>query len=255
MQEYSEQELASARLQTDAKISLLQRRAAYYGNESNNTDISYGVIFEQILKSNRNQRRPDSAKRLGETQKQMTVSDLFKETEKRELDRLKKAQEELAIQREMFKLRAKAKELILLKIRQVEEWLNTVPYTQENAANLDSLESYLTELISRLEACTSLLYESEIDGIDKSLYLQRLSRLNIAPLESWMYSLKYNILDGTDTIQRIRELIGQFSEWTGIPLQLECNMHTEDDESYCQQLLADELMESQRQWNREYFSP
>lgn len=240
--EYTEEERRVAELQTDARMQLLSRRAQYYSMVS--VDINREAIFQQILESNRKSRGNNRSKKLGETQNSFSFTEFCKQEDAKANEEMKRAVEKAKEEGERLKARGLLKESISLKIREIEQSLD-VDQSKES-----SLDSYLENLLEMIHTTTIAIYESDIDPLDKDSFLQRIRRLDICKLESWMRNLQYNIVNDSAKIQRIREQLEQFSEMTGISLELNVEMHTEDDEAYCQQLVADELAERERQWSQ-----
>jgi hypothetical protein len=246
--DYTETEIQAARLQTEAKMNLLRRRAKYYQNEREMDNIREEDIFQQILKMNRRLSVPDGFSlkpktKLGDTQKKTSILQMEKELKEREVAEFKEFAANRAIQQENMRRRGLLKQAISLNLHEIETKLSI------SVSNRDqSLEIYLEELVQMVVAYITTIQSSDIEKTDKMEYIQRLRNLDISILENWMHSLNYHILKDAETIQRIRALIEQFGEYTGIPLEFQINMDTEDDEAYCRQLLEDDMSESRHAW-------
>jgi len=247
--DYTETEINAARLQTDAKMNLLRRRAKYYKNEEAMDNICEEEIFEQILKMNRRLRVPEGfvlkrTPKLGDNNKKTSIVEMAKESNQRDIEEFKERAAKYAIEQENMRQRGLLKQAISLNLREIETKLSI------SVLNFpQSLEIYLEELVQMVIAYITTIQSSNIEEADKMEYIQRLRNLDISRLENWMHSLNYHVLENAESIQRIRVLIEQFGEYTGISLEFQINMDTEDDEAYCRQLIADELSESRIQWN------
>jgi hypothetical protein len=236
--EYTESEILAANLQTDARIALMQRRASYYGFAEENK-INREEIFRIILESNRKNRRKDFTK--GNHCKIVKMSDLQRREEREHIAAFTKEKEDLEKRKEEAFERGRQKEILRYRFDEIQTRLS-------NSSNEDSLVSLLTILVDLLNRYLSEVQESNLDEIDKIVFTKRLEQLDIANLEAWMHSLKYDVLQRMEDIGEIRQQIEIFSEITGIPLQFELEMHTEDDEAFCQQLLAEEEAERARRY-------
>jgi hypothetical protein len=239
-EEYTESEIQTARLQTDAKVSLLKRRTKYYGISEGEIDAE--SIFQNILRLNRNQ-LPKLCK-LGATRNTMTATDIANQVRKSQIADHQIAKAYLLEKQEESARRVAAKEDILQKILDIETQLLCQDGNQP-------LDIYLERLVEKIKNVFDKIYDSPLLEIDQSVLIRRIKNANISYLENWMHSLEYNVLERSAELQRIDTLVDELSILMEIPLEFQIKMNTEDDEAYCRQLIADDTATQQMAWEEE----
>jgi hypothetical protein len=236
--EFTDSEIAAAKTQMEARIAMIRKRATYY--QGCQDEIDKEAMLTQILLANRRGRPSSSSgKRLGETRQTSSISLMEKANAKEDLESWKREKEEAERKKEESLKRGLQKEGICGSFHLIQTALATV-------SEQSNIEESLAKIVEKIHLYIAEVQESTLDEMDKFAYLQRLGTLDITHLEKWMHSLKYDVLQRTGDIERIRQQIEVFSEITGIPISFEVEMHTEDDEAFCRQLIADDLAQGIR---------